>query len=398
MTFGLSDGTQYESQGDFHLGKPIQEGDQGRGVPGGTNKPTSELPKPAMGPSNNDGASTNWSNWLAGQSYLETSYTPAKNPTSSATGYFQFIKGTAERATKAGLPDPRAGGYEQQSAATQAYIQKFHPDAAQAIEAGDYKKATGLLKGEWPSLPGGSQMQGKERYNTWNQILSGQGPRPETGTRITVTPQHFDRTKDVPLAASAIINKEGSPTGVVAIDKDIPPHPEFDQFVHLHEMTEANHMKNLIDGGMKPADAYHEAHDRIATPVETAAVRAHAVRLGKDPDKYLEDYKQHWRNGAAVAAIGPFDRHEDAHTTRYGLDESELGKLKERVAMGGAKDSQVYRAMTDKEEMQAGGKRLMEEEVKKRNKESEPANKFYKDIRKEEEMHIFDQGDKEAII
>ena len=136
------------------------------------------------------------------------------------------------------------------------------------------------------------------------------------------------RTHDVPLAASAIIDKEGNPTGQTAIDKDIPPHPEFDQFVHLHEQAEATHMKNLIDAGQDPVEAYREAHDRIATPIETAAVRAHAVRTGRNPDQYLDEYKAHWREGAAIAAEGPFDNiNPDAHTTRYGLDKAELPHL-----------------------------------------------------------------------
>lgn len=122
---------------------------------------------------------TNWNNWLAGQSYLETSYQNTGNPSSSARGYFQFINPTAQRAQNAGLPDPRAGGYDDQANAAKAYIQHFHPDAASAIDSGDFGAATKLLRGEWPSLPGGSQPQNSGRYSTWSQILNGQGPRPD---------------------------------------------------------------------------------------------------------------------------------------------------------------------------------------------------------------------------
>ena len=185
------------------------------------------------------------------------------------------------------------------------------------------------LRGRWPSLPGGSQMQKPEQYEHWRNILKGGGLRPESATAM-----HIDRTKDVPLAASALA-KEGEHMYGIAIDKDIPPHPEFDKFVYLHEGVEHAHMLNLIDAGQDPIEAYHEAHDRIATPVETAAVRAHAVGLGKDPDKYLEEYQQHWRDGLKKSREGPHDRHPDAHTTRWKIDEAELGPLqtlKERVS------------------------------------------------------------------
>lgn len=158
-----------------------------------------------------------------------------------------------------------------------------------------------------------------------------------------------DREHDVPLAASALVNDKGEMYGV-AIDKHIPPS-EYDQFVMLHEAAEYPHMKNLIDAGQNPIEAYHEAHDKIATPTETAAVRAYAARNGKDPDEYLEQYKQHWRDGASQAALNydsyqnkskkmpkgeikdpdkeavptSLNVHPDAHTTRYGLDKAELG-------------------------------------------------------------------------
>jgi len=136
----------------------------------------------------------------------------------------------------------------------------------------------------------------------------------------------IERGYHVPLVATALMDEQGKQYGM-AIDHRIPPNPEYEQFVALHEAAELPHMQNLIAAGMSNQDAYHEAHDKIATPTETAAVRAYATRTGRDPDQYLEDYKQHWRDAAAIASE-PTDkpRHPDAHTTRYGLDESETGQ------------------------------------------------------------------------
>jgi len=122
--------------------------------------------------------SDNWRNWLAAQSWLETDYRDEGNETSSARGYFQFLKGTAKMATDAGLPDPREGDYAAQAEATRKFIERFHPKAAAAIEAGKFMTAAVLLYSTWPSLPGGSQQQYQLRYDTWDAILNGEAPRP----------------------------------------------------------------------------------------------------------------------------------------------------------------------------------------------------------------------------
>lgn len=142
---------------------------------------------------------------------------------------------------------------------------------------------------------------------------------------------NIDRTKDVPLAASAL-HKGGQFYGI-AVDKDAPINSmgiqgwDTSYGVYLHEKTEFDHMSNLMATGMEPTEAYRKAHDEIATPIETAYVRAIAAKNGKDPDQFMDEYKQHWRNVAKVAGEkeNP-DRHPDAHTTTFGLDESELGK------------------------------------------------------------------------
>src|SRR5215467_14103136 len=143
----------------------------------GPGAPTGARPPPPMGgaPVGAPGPlSDNWGRWLAGTSYLESDFNPsARNPNSSATGAFQFTKATAEDAIRAGLPDPRVGNYAQQADATRQFIQKFHPDAAAAIEKGDYAAADRILNKRWSSLPGGVEMQGPGRYATRNSILGG---------------------------------------------------------------------------------------------------------------------------------------------------------------------------------------------------------------------------------
>jgi hypothetical protein len=117
-------------------------------------------------------------NFLAGLSFLETDHRNVGNASSSAQGFFQFLSGTAQKATGAGLPDPRAGTWAQQADATMQFIKKFYPQAADAIDKGDFVTATMILRGEWPSLPGGAQSQSRSRYETWADVVHGSGPRP----------------------------------------------------------------------------------------------------------------------------------------------------------------------------------------------------------------------------
>lgn len=136
----------------------------------------------------------------------------------------------------------------------------------------------------------------------------------------------IDNEHHVPLAASALMDAEGNYAGL-AVDHRIKDsdlgHKGFSAFeaVSRHEAIELSHMKNLIAGGMKPQEAYEEAHDKIATPLETAYVRA------QGGDALLEKYKQFWRDGASIAKE-PTDRerHPDAHTTKFKLDERSLYK------------------------------------------------------------------------
>jgi hypothetical protein len=134
----------------------------------------------------NAGGSANWTNFLSGLSYLETSQGGGGNASSTAQGYFQFLAGTAAKARGQGIADPRSGSYSDQAAATRAYIERNYPQAAAAISRGDFAAAIAALNQEWPSLPGGSQPQSASRYAVFGQELHGGGPRPPGGVNITV--------------------------------------------------------------------------------------------------------------------------------------------------------------------------------------------------------------------
>jgi hypothetical protein len=133
-----------------------------------------------------------------------------------------------------------------------------------------------------------------------------------------VPTSQIDREHHVPLVASALTDDNGQMYGM-AIDHRIPPKPEYEKHLWQHEAYENEYMNHLVKIGYSSQDAYHKAHD-WSTARESAAVEA---EFGKDG---LEDYKQHWRDASKIASEpSDRDRHPDAHTTRHGLDESELG-------------------------------------------------------------------------
>jgi hypothetical protein len=148
-------------------------------------------------------AGTTWKNFLAGLGYLESDYAGGANRGGgSAKGIFQFTDATARDAVNAGIPDPRVGTYEQQAAATMAFIKKFEPRAAAAIEKGDMAGASAMLRERWPSLPGGRQQQGADRYKRWNDILQGGGPRPPSSNNVTVGTINVTSSKADPKAVA----------------------------------------------------------------------------------------------------------------------------------------------------------------------------------------------------
>ena len=103
-------------------------------------------------------------------------------------GYFQTNQNDVEHAVRLGVPRDIAsamnngggrGNYtpEQQARATALYIKAYRPEAAAAASRGDYTTANALLKGKWPSLPGGrSHKTGQD--SKANAFLSGSKQAP----------------------------------------------------------------------------------------------------------------------------------------------------------------------------------------------------------------------------
>ena len=152
---------------------------------------------------------------------------------------------------------------------------------------------------------------------------------PSTATEKPAGALNIDRDHHVPLVATALMDGSGG----IAVDHRIPDTHNFGdheydptQFFHIHEWAEVPHMHNLMEGGMSAQDAYHDAHDKIAIPTETAAVKAYAVRNNLDPEAFMDNFKQFTR-GAVATAREPTDvpRHPYGHTTIHDLDTAELG-------------------------------------------------------------------------
>lgn len=129
----------------------------------------------------------------------------------------------------------------------------------------------------------------------------------------------IDHDHHVPLVATALMDKDGQMTGM-AVDHRLNFSDQDLKLLHLHESTELPWMQDYMKAGMSAPDAYHKAHDH-ATARETAASIA---QWGEDGH---EAYQQRMRDATAIASLDTDrGRHPDAHTTRYGLDESELGR------------------------------------------------------------------------
>lgn len=144
----------------------------------------------------------------------------------------------------------------------------------------------------------------------------------------------LDRGHNVPLIASALTTDGHTPYGM-AIDSRVDTNMEFEgkkhditPFLQAHENAELPVMHDLIQGGHSAKDAYELAHDKVANPTEAAVRFAYAAKNNLDPEEFNKAYWQHIEQQKKVAAE-PSDqeRHPDAHTTRYGLDEHYAGLL-----------------------------------------------------------------------
>lgn len=128
----------------------------------------------------------------------------------------------------------------------------------------------------------------------------------------------IDQTHHVPLVASAIMGQDGRMVGM-AIDHRLKMSDDDKELLALHEGTELPYMNDLVKNGMSPPEAYAEAH-KWATARETAA------SIAKWGPEGHEAYKDRMRENASIASQpSDQDRHPQAHTTVYGLDEHELG-------------------------------------------------------------------------
>ena len=195
--------------------QPITPG--GNSFAGG---PTSKLPTRAPSPTNNP-----VTNYIYSIGARETGFSDAEansnaynqggNNTNVAAygqagadyGYYQMNQQQVDQAIKNGM-DPSVaaalnngggnGGYtlEQQTAALQQYIQIEKPAAYAAIQSGDYDTANSILKGQWPSLPGGlSHRSGNDSFannylqpvNNSAAITSASTPVPGVGIAQTTS-------------------------------------------------------------------------------------------------------------------------------------------------------------------------------------------------------------------
>jgi hypothetical protein len=112
-------------------------------------------PKPAVTPQARvDG-------YMKRLSYIETRLRNIPNTEGSgAMGYFQAQNAFNREATQAsGGKSPRSANFKDASDATAAWIRVNNKKAWVAINAGRYNEADRLLRGTWPSLPGGTQAQ-----------------------------------------------------------------------------------------------------------------------------------------------------------------------------------------------------------------------------------------------
>jgi hypothetical protein len=103
-------------------------------------------------------------------------------------GFFQTNQNDVEHAIRLGIPRNIAsamnngggqGSYtlQEQAKATALYIKAYRPEAANAAARGDWSTANAILKGKWPSLPGGKshrpELDGKS-----NAFLNASKPTP----------------------------------------------------------------------------------------------------------------------------------------------------------------------------------------------------------------------------
>jgi len=121
------------------------------------------------------GGGGNWQGYMKRLSYLETRLRNIPNAQGSeGRGYFQaFNAFDADARAASGGISPRDSDYNRAAQAAWMWIEQRMPKAAAAIKAGRYDEADRLLRGTWPSLPGGSQAQSDQVQREARRYLGG---------------------------------------------------------------------------------------------------------------------------------------------------------------------------------------------------------------------------------
>jgi len=134
---------------------------------GGGSKISQELLDSDMNP--------NMAGYLTRLSYLETRIRNVPNQQGSgAEGFFQAMGPFTQEAIQAsGGLSPRSPDFTTAAKSTMSWIYVNNKPAYDAILQGNYDRADELLKGTWPSLPGGSQAQSADVQRKSREYLRG---------------------------------------------------------------------------------------------------------------------------------------------------------------------------------------------------------------------------------
>jgi len=244
-------------------------------------------------------AQANMQRYIAGIGYLETSFNAREAAKSEAgnTGFYKFNATDARRAMKAGLPDPRAGSLEQQTVATQQYIEKFYPKQAAQIKAGNFEAANASLNKFWVSLPGGSQAQHAKRYAEYNAILAGrsshEGARVVSGASPEGKPAQTPGQSPIQMAQV----RPGEPGAVPA-------------GVFSKEATQLPQFKEQVGALPDQKDRPHRIQGQLQVGEQTFPYATGGAGRGSTPyGTYPVDFQNIGTKGrtvlGSVASVGP---------------------------------------------------------------------------------------------
>jgi hypothetical protein len=157
----------------------------------------------------NSDMNPNMAGYLTRLSYLETRIRNIPNQQGSgAEGFFQAKDPFTEEAIRdSGGLSPRSSNFATASKSVMAWIYKNKRAAYDAILEGDYDSADRLLKGVWPSLPGGDQSQEEAVQIKAREYLKGgrSYSRNMTNDTISQTRREFPSVETSPLSSSLTV-------------------------------------------------------------------------------------------------------------------------------------------------------------------------------------------------